>query len=418
MSATESAVRNIDFFKLVRATEGLSQRRPLIVGFATILVAILVGFFSAYLARSVDNGTFKAILSLLGAAGAFIVLTSGFSAVGVLLMDQAKSVPQRSMQDAFVFGLMCLPRFIGFGLLMLALAVVVLLAAALVYFICKIPGVGPLLFFVAHPVLVVISGLIFAAVVWVGVPLIAPSIWEGRTLKESISVLIAVAKERLVVVVLSFLALYIVVGVVASLVAGVLFAGYFSMSGLAVGILGSDVLSGGGTSPLSLFESLFGGGYGGEYGHGSYGSGSGSGYLYAGLAASFLIFSVAGALLTQVLIMGLNLVYLTVTEGLDIAARQAEMEKKLAELKQKAKEAQERARQAAEGARQSAQKVPKPAPPTPHQNAAPPASVSSTSAMESVGASPQASASACPNCKAPIAADDLFCGECGHRLNS
>lgn len=390
--SNSNTTQPIDFSRLLRAAEGLTQWRSLIAGFITFVVGIMLIMLGVFLSTKVDSNVARQIIMALTAISVFIVFSAGFSAVGVMLMDRAKSIQVRSMIDAFVFGLMCIPKFIGYALFLLVTYLIVVLAAALVYFVCKIPGVGPALLFVAHPILVIVAALIFAALFWVGGTLFAPAVWEGRSFRESISLLYAAAKSRLMTIVALVLVLYLVVAMVAVLVVGSLFEGYTLMTTLAAFILGSDAISGGWQSMLLLMQP--GGGMG-DYGYG--GGSSGSGYLYAGVMASALIFGVAASLLVQVLIMGINLVYLIGTEGLDVSASQVEIEAKLEQMRKKAQEAQERARQAAERARQSAQQA-APASPPPAQA--------------------RPAAATCPNCKAEVTADDVFCGECGHGLKA
>jgi len=194
--------------------------------------------------------------------------------------------------------------------------------------------------------------------------------------------------------------LYLVVALVAGVLASGLLSGYSVMTAIAVGILGPEVASG-----FGGMDAMMSG----------YGMNSGGGYMYAGIMASGLIFAVATALLMQVLIMGINLVYLATTDGLDIASSQAALEKQLSQMKQKAQEAQERARQAAERARQAAQNAAHSSVSSSVSQSAQ-AETSTVSEPAPAAVNPEPAATACPNCKAAVTADDVFCGECGHRL--
>lgn len=405
--SNQNAFQQIDFSRLLRAAEGLTQWRPLVVGFITFVAVALVGALGGFLVGKLDNSFGQSAVSLLTAICLFVVLCTGLSAVGVMLMDRAKSIPVRSITDAFVFGLMCLPKFIGFALFLLALLLVIAVAAALVYFICKIPGIGPLLLFVAHPVLVIAATLIFAAVAWVGIPLFAPAVWEGRSFKEALSLLHAASKNRFVTVVALLFVVYLVLSIITGLVLGALFPGYTFMTGLAATILGQEAFSGGWGSVMNL---VLPGGGAGVSNYGGYGDGasSGSGYMYAGLMASALIFGIVISLLAQVLIMGINLVYLISTDGLDVSASQSEIEARLEQMRKKAQEAQERARQAAERARQG-QQAPA-APTSASQSAVSPNTTAPIAAPEHIGPM------LCPNCKSSITTEDVFCVECGHKL--
>lgn len=382
----------IDFSRLLRAAEGLSQWRPLVTGFITLVLTVLVAALGGFIASKVDSWGAKAVIALIMGIGAFVVLSAGVSAVGVMLMDRAKSIPVRSIMDAFIFGLICLPKFIGFALLLVLVGLAIALVAALVYFLCKIPGIGPVLLLVAHPLMVVVWGLVSVAVGWVMIPLMAPAIWEGRSLKEALSIAYAAARERLFTVVATLVMLYLVVALVAGVVGGGLLSGYTVMTRMAVDILGPEVASGFGSMGAMMS---------------GFGMNSGSGHMYAGIMASGLIFAVAAALLMQVLIMGVNLVYLTTTDGLDIASGQAALEKQLSQMKQKAQEAQERARQAAERARQAA-----------HQSAQSPVQAQQVAAASPTSTPAPTATATCPNCQVIVSADDVFCGECGHKLKA
>jgi len=376
--SNEARSPQIDFSQLLRAAEGLTQWRPMVLGFLTLVCAGLLMAAGQFLALKLGGGG-GAILSSLVALLALVVLASGFSGVGVMLMDRAKSIAPRSMLDALLFGLMCLPKFIGFALVLLGLTLALSLVAALVYFVCKVPGVGPLLLFVAHPVLVVVAGVLFTAITWVAMPLFTPAVWDGCSFKESLSLVYAVARARLVQVVALFLGLYVVVSVIALLLFAALLPGYGFMTGLASAIVDPGMFSGGLSSVMRF---------------------SGSGHVYAGVMATGLIFVVATTLMFQVLIMGVNLVYLSATAGLDISASRDALEAGLAQAREKAREAQERAWVAAERARQSTQSV----------------AAAARSSVASAPAVPTSVALRCPQCHEGIAAEDLFCGSCGHKL--
>ena len=381
---TQRVAPKIDFSQLLRATEGLTQWRPLALGFLTLVGCGLLVVAGMFLATSL-NGALGGILAFVVGVLALIAMASGFSGVGVMLMDQAKSIAPRSMMDALLFGLMCLPKFLGFACVLLGLTLALALVAALVYFLCKIPGVGPLLLFVAHPVMVVVAGVFFTAISWVAIPLFTPAVWDGRGFKESLSLVFAVARTRLVQVVGLFLGLYVVVSIVALLLTAALLPGYGFMTGLASAIIGSNMM--GDMSSLMYM-----------------GSGHGSGHLYAGMLATGLIFAVATTLMFQVLIMGVNLVYLSATDGVDILASQEALNAGLAQAKNKAREAQERAREAAEHALQSTQNA----------ASAARASIASATATPAPAAPAQPG---CPQCHQSIAEDDVFCGHCGHKLH-
>ena len=75
------------------------------------------------------------------------------------------------MLDAFLAGLWCIPKFLGFYVVMALVLAALAVVGAIGYFLAKIPGIGPLFFFVLHPVLVIVAAAVLAleSLVFVGV---------------------------------------------------------------------------------------------------------------------------------------------------------------------------------------------------------------------------------------------------------
>ena len=437
-------MRQVSFAPLLRASEGLTQWRPMALGFLTwVAVALLLavgGFLSSSLGGAAGGG-------LMGVFGllAMILIAAGMSGAGILLMDKAKNIAPRSMLDAFLAGLWCIPKFLGFYVVMALVLAALAVVGAIGYFLAKIPGIGPLFFFVLHPVLVIVAAAVLTSLLWVGFPLFTPAVWEGRGFKESLTLVIAVSRQRLVPTVLLFLALYVVVSVIGMVVFGALLPGYFFMSGLATSILGVGITGNG----LAAITALMNG----------YGGGS-SGLVYAGILATALIFGLAFTLMMQVALMGVNLVYLSATDGLDTADTENALNAGLDEMKRRAREAQEKARQMAEEAKErarqraaeqaaaqaaaaeqaaaqaQAQAAAVLAAEQAEQQAAADRSAAETAAAQAAppDAAPQeppllaepapstnlppasAATATCPQCQHTVGHDDMFCGECGHRL--
>ena len=437
-------MRQVSFAPLLRASEGLTQWRPMALGFLTWVVVALLLAVGGFLSSSLGGAAGGGLMGLFGLL-AMILIAAGMSGAGILLMDKAKNIAPRSMLDAFLAGLWCIPKFLGFyvvvALVLAALAVV----GAIGYFLAKIPGIGPLFFFVLHPVLVIMAAAVLTSLLWVGFPLFTPAVWEGRGFKESLTLVIAVSRQRLVPTVLLFLALYVVVSVIGMVVFGALLPGYFFMSGLATSILGVGMTGNG----LAAITALMNG----------YGGGS-SGLVYAGILATALIFGLAFTLMMQVALMGVNLVYLSATDGLDTADTENALNAGLDEMKRRAREAQEKARQMAEEAKERARQraaeqaaaqaaaaelataqaqaqaaavlaaeqaeqqaaadrsateaaAAQAAPP----DAAPPEPPLLAEPAPSTNLPPASAATAtCPQCQHTVGHDDMFCGECGHRL--
>ncbi|MEO8807099.1 MAG: zinc ribbon domain-containing protein [Burkholderiaceae bacterium] len=392
------------FSSMFQAISGLRNRRALLAMLGCLFAGVLVaGLFSFMAARM---GFFFAFL---GALVMFVSGATGVNAAGLLLMDQAKGVPARSLPDAVRGGLLCIPKFIALGLGLLLVSLVVFIAVALVYLVCKIPFLGPILFVLVFPLSVVVLGLTLCGL-FQCLFLALPAIWEGSSITHAIAQALAIVRSRLV----ESMLLLTVVGFLAMgvgfIVFGVLITGLIPSAGMMAGILGGDGLG-------SVFGMLRG--YGMDQGGYAARSSSGVGYVVAAGIGGGLLWALAASLVSLVYLLGLNLVYLRVTEGLDVGATEAAMQagfddakRRAAELSQKAKDAAERAREntrqssaaaqanAAAAAAASAAATPaySPAPPV---SAAPPASPATT---------------LCPKCTAPVGPDDLFCGVCGFKL--
>ena len=448
-------MRQVSFAPLLRASEGLTQWRPMALGFLTWVVVALLLAVGGFLSSSLGGAAGVGLMGLFGLL-AMILIAAGMSGAGILLMDKAKNIAPRSMLDAFLAGLWCIPKFLGFYVVMALVLVALAVVGAIGYFLAKIPGIGPLFFFVLHPVLVIMAAAVLTSLLWVGFPLFTPAVWEGRGFKESLTLVIAVSRQRLVPTVLLFLALYVVVSVIGMVVFGALLPGYFFMSGLATSILGVGMTGNG----LAAITALMNG----------YGGGS-SGLMYAGILATALIFGLAFTLMMQVALMGVNLVYLSATDGLDTADTENALNAGLDEMKRRAREAQEKARLAAEQAQEKARQMAEEAKERARQRAAEQAAAQAAAAEQTAAqaqaqaaavlaaeqaeqqaaadrsateaaaaqaappdAAPQeppllaepapstnlppasAATATCPQCQHTVGHDDMFCGECGHRL--
>ncbi len=390
------------FSSMFQAISGLRNRRALLAMLGCLFAGILIAGLFSFLATRM--GFF---LAFLGGLAMFVASATGVNAAGLLLMDQAKGVPARSLPDAVMGGLFCIPKFIALGLALLLVSLVVFIAVALVYLVCKIPFLGPILFVLVFPLSVVVLGLTLCGL-FQCLFLALPAIWEGSTIMHAIAKALAIVRSRLV----ESMLLLTVVGFLAMgvgfIVFGVLVTGLIPSAGMMGGILGGDGLG-------SVFGMLrgFGVDQGGDFGGGGGRGTGGVGYVVAAGIGGGLLWALAASLVSLVYLLGLNLVYLRVTEGLDVGATEAAMQagfddakRRAAELSQKAKDAAERAR---EQARQSAAAA--------QAGAAAASAPPVYSAAPGVSAPPaQPATLPCPKCTAPVGADDLFCGVCGFKL--
>jgi hypothetical protein len=378
--AVATQLKSMDFLMFARASEGLTHFRGIAVSFLAMLLGGAFLFLGVYFAGRSGSGFGRIMLLICWLIYAAIAGT-GVSATGIMLLDRARETPPRSLADALVFGFICFVKACVIGIAIGVAAFLAALVAAILYFICKIPGVGPMLLFFTHPILVVLAGL-FAFFTGVFSALAAPALWDGDTVTQAIAKSIAILKERAVTAVLYLLVMGFVTAIILAIIGAVILPGYFSMTGLAAGIIGANLgadMSMLTNLPMALMQL----------------SGGQSGHMISMMLATVVLVMLAVAAALQVHLMGINLVYLGVSEGVDTVAAERMLKRQFDQAKAKADEAKQRAVLAAERAKAAAQQARSPAPaPVPAQ----------------------AAALLCPGCNSAITPADAFCENCGHKL--
>ena len=377
------------YLGLMRATEGLRHRRA-----PTLLVgAFVLAVLLALLGLATQSGAFILIMWFV----AWLCVLVGSNAAGGVLMDAARGVPQRGIGDALYSGAANVGRYFIISLLAGLFFLAYLLALAIILFICKIPGIGPLLYAIVFPVLVVASA-VAAIGLAIGMFLAGPAVWEGNSVRAACAKVMAIAAQRLPEVLIGAFLLNLLMLVIIAILWLIVLAGLGIVGGLSAAILGADISH----AAASLFSGL------GGIAQGLGGGGEGMGYIYAAVFGVTVLAAIACGALLSVMIMGVNLIYLQASEGLDTAAVDAALTQRLEQAKQMAGDVQERviqrAQEVQERARRAAATQPDaatPIPPAPQVPAATPES---------------GIAAKCPQCGAPVITDDPFCGGCGHRL--
>lgn len=382
----EQPLGEIRFATLARAAEGLTQWRPLLLCFLTLLLtgALIAG--AAWML--VKAGFFMYLIFMLAAV---VALLAGSSGVGIMLMDKARNEPVRSFSAAASAGLLCLPKFLLVGLAIFVATLAYYLLAAVIYFICKIPVLGGILAFVAHPILVLVAAALLIAMIWVVGPLMGPALWSGLSVKAALANVLSIARKRLVEVVLMEVVLYVILGLVCVMLFAGLVPATVSLTGMAMSITGDGSMAG----------MFMGGGYGRGYGGGFNPMGmmgGGSTGLIAGLG---VLYCVVGALLAQVAIMGMNLIYLQARESVDPAEAEGALDSLIGDVRKKAEEAKaqtmaaaERTMAAAERAKQAASERLQEATAKPSVTDTPPGTDSNASAGAATAAAATAGAAA------------------------
>ena len=317
------------FTSMLQAVNGLRNRRALVAWLGCAIVGVLASGLIASL-----SGALGFLAVILSSIVFLIALGTGVNAAGLLQMDQARGVPLRSLSDALVYGLMCIPKLVVLGLAFFAVTLVFFIALALIFLVCKIPFVGPMLYAVVFPLAVVAAGLLITGV-FVCMLLSLPAIWEGSPISRALAQTLAIAKSRMVETLLLFAIVGVICVAVAFIVFGVIFNGLVPVMALSGGILGMGGFGGGGGGGSAL-ESMTMMSQGG----------GGMGYIVAGGIGFGILWSVAAALVGQVYLHGLNLVYLRVTEKLDVGAAEAALQRTFDEARQRSGELAAKARAA------------------------------------------------------------------------
>ena len=121
------------FSSLFQAVNGLRNQAAL----GALLGCTVVGVLVAGLLMAM-SGALGFIAGLLAFAVFVVAIGTGVNAAGLLHMDSARGVAPRSLVDALIYGLMCIPKLIVLGLALVAVEIAVFIVLAIVLFICKI----------------------------------------------------------------------------------------------------------------------------------------------------------------------------------------------------------------------------------------------------------------------------------------
>ncbi|MDE2600043.1 MAG: hypothetical protein KGL40_10525 [Rhodocyclaceae bacterium] len=354
---------------LLNALDALGNRRAFVCLLITLVGAGLMFALTSFItARFLMNGHsgVAAVLGFCGGLVALLIGLTGASATGFILNAQMQQREQPSISNALMTALVTLPRLIGVYLLLLAILLGLALALLVLLLLCKIPGLGPVLYTLVFPVGIFVMGVALYSAIYV-TALTGPAIWNGNTLLQAVSLLVAIAQKRLLSVIVQTLLLGLLVSIVAGIIFGALFLGFSATSALSLPVLGSGA---GGMGSFGMMGLM---------------GGSASGYAAAAMFGGSLLTIAASVLPMLLTIAGYCRIFSVVAEGL-----------KTGHIEDRIRDAQEKARTSMENARaQVAAQTGAAAAPTPPAAAA---------------------TSACPSCQQGVGPDDVFCGHCGHKL--
>ena len=252
-------------------------------------------------------------------------------------MDSARGISPRSVIDALVFGLTCIPKLVVLGLALFLVSIAVFIVLAILFLICKIPFLGPLLFAVVFPLSVVVAGVTLFGL-FLCMALSLPAIWQGATISRALSQTLAIARSRLVEAVLLLVFVSLLGFAVSLIVFAVLGFGFVPTLGMSAAIVGFSGMGDMGGMGMGALGGMAGG------------MGGGGGHAIAGMIGGFVLWALAISLVSQVNLLGLCLVYLRVTEGLDLTASDEALRRSFDEARRRTTELAEKAKSAAQRA--------------------------------------------------------------------
>ena len=284
---------------VLRALEGLRNTRAMAV--------LLRGFLLAGLLFGVGNvlvfssGSF-ALAALLNFCGVLIVVAA-LNTTGLVLMDAASDQPPRALTASLVEGVMCFGRFMLIAAAAAAGFALYLLVLALLFYLGRIPVLGPLLLVVILPLAVLLTALLMAAL-FVCLALLAPTLWAGHSVRGALARLTAIARERPLEAIVSLLLLGVLVGAAVLLASGFLFPAAAQVGLVASGVLGTDLMPA----------------FGMEHGHmDGRGGAGGTGLASAAVIGMSAVFAVVASALAAIQLNGLCHIYLQASADIDDA---------------------------------------------------------------------------------------------------
>ena len=307
---------------MVGAVDAVTDFKALRVELAAAGAGVLaLALFAAIAARSGAYGAFA-----LGYLLFLVCLGTGFNAAGVVLMDESAGAAPRPFFDALLAGVFAWLKSIAvFVLAGVALLVLFLLVAILLW-ICKIPGVGPIFYFFVFPFAALALGISFVAFAFVLAPVALPALWSGQGIMAALARVAIAVRRRLLAVLVRGLVLALVLMVSSLLLWFVVISGLVATGAMSVAVLRTAI------NPAALMAML-----GGQVGE--------SGHALAGLLGALLLLVAVGTALSQILKKGWCLIYMQVVRDLDVGAVEAEMQQRLAQVRQQAAAMRDRVQQ-------------------------------------------------------------------------
>lgn len=356
---------------LLGALDAVTQWRPFAVLIMTFLACAVISAAFGGLTMSLlgsSNGM-AAFVGFLGMLITFSIGLVGVNAAGILVSDGVWGRVQRSISQAVLVSLFTSHRLLLVLLFEGLLFLAYLLALGVLLMVCKIPGIGPLLFAIVYPLGALLSGVMLFGLLYVAIPLAAPAIWSGSTATSALVMLKEIARHRLIMAVVMSLMLGLLMVVVSGIVFGIVGSGVGITLGISAGIVGVSM-------DFGNFMGMMGGS-------------GGSGYVWALGLGSTILFLVAAIPVVLVGMKGAAIIHHTAIAGLSL------------------REAEDKVNQQLQAAKERAQEIKT-------QVAA--SAATAAAAAQQATAKEMPSSPTCHICSAAVTDADLFCGGCGHKL--
>jgi|GEM_PF-3994747 len=227
MDSTNGSSLRLDL--LLSSVRGLREWRAL-------ALLLLGGLLWALLIAGLGALTRSRVGAVIGLIVGALFWFAAYLGAGRIFMARARGdASHYRMLAALKEGIGLLPRGIGVVLMLIAAGVAVGIVEALVFLLCKIPYLGPVLYFFLQP-----AGIVVAAVtgfaLWVMSLLAMPAVWDGRGAVEAIRTAWTSLRRDPGEVGFLLLALLVLVGMVSTVITGILLAGAFFSMGIGAGV--------------------------------------------------------------------------------------------------------------------------------------------------------------------------------------
>lgn len=294
-----------DSYSLLDATKAMTDWRAVVALIGTGVTAALV--FAVFQAMAMSDLNFY--IMALGSILAIAIGFYGVNAVGIINLKAAEGIRLTYFQ-AFAISLGTSHRLILIGLLAGLFCTAGLFLIGVLLFLCKIPGIGPVLLTGVEPLGSLAIGLGVMFFGYIFYPLAGPAIWSGEKTMRAFAILVAIARVNIVSIMIKMVLLTLLVGLVGAIVFGVIGTGTFIMSGITASFVGIGSLLSHGFSVNSIMWSMMS---------------SSSGYITGAMIGNGLLVLAASSAVSMIFLRGLCTIYLEARDQCDPEALTANL---------------------------------------------------------------------------------------------